>query len=463
MDLHEKTEGLVQTLTRPVDASSLAAFRILFGALMAAQAFYKYFGNIDKHYAPGKLHFTFPLFDWITPWPGFGMQLHMIIMGIAALGIMAGLFYRVSASIFLLTYTYVFLIEQSTYNNHYYLIILLAFLFTMTNANASASVDNLRLNTTGQGCVPYWNVLIFRAQFVIVYFYGGLAKLNSDWLHGEPMRHWLSNRSDYPVVGPFFTEEWCVYFFTYGGLLFDLLIGFMLLSKRTRLIALVPFFFFHLMNKWMFTIGIFPVLAMAAVVLFFEPAAPRRWLRLIGADVADAKLDPRPSLVGKRRTALLTFLGVYLFVQCLVPLRHFLYDGNVSWNEAGHTFAWHMKLRDKKSRGVFTVIDAESGETWTVDEKKQRIHMSSTQRKRMLVRPQMIVQYARFLRENYRNLGVQNPIVHAQIEASLNGRPFRPLIDPEANLAELDYTLFRTPAWVLPLERGLPVGIYPKN
>lgn len=460
MNAHNKTERLVQTLTRPVDGASLAAFRIFFGALMAAQAFYKYFGDIDRHYAPGKLHFTYPLFDWISPWPAFGMHLHIIIMGIAALGIMAGLFYRLSACVYLLTYSYVFLIEQTTYNNHYYLIILFALLFTVTNANASASVDTLRSNQTGFGCVPYWNVLIFRAQFIIVYFYGGLAKLNSDWLNGEPVRHWLANRSDYPVVGHLFIQEWCVSFFTYGGLLFDLLIGFMLLWKRTRLIALVPFLFFHLTNNWLFTIGIFPILAIGGVVIFFDPATPRGWLRLIGADVPDPKRVQRP-VIDKRRTVLLTFFAVYFAIQCLVPLRHFLYDGNVSWNEAGHTFAWHMKLRDKRSRGVFTVSDPDTGETWTVNARQQLVHMSSTQRKRMLVRPQIILQYAHFLRDNHKALGVRDPIVRAQVEASLNGRPYRPLIDPQADLAKRTYTLFGTPSWILPLEPGLPIGVYP--
>jgi len=32
----------------------------------------------------------------------------------------------------------------------------------------------------------------------------------------------------------------------------------------------------------------------------------------------------------------------------LVPLRHLLYPGYVSWNEQGHRFAWQMKLRDKE-------------------------------------------------------------------------------------------------------------------
>ena len=35
--------------------------------------------------------------------------------------------------------------------------------------------------------VPRWNVLLLRFQLFIVYFYGAIAKLNPDWLAGEPM------------------------------------------------------------------------------------------------------------------------------------------------------------------------------------------------------------------------------------------------------------------------------------
>ena len=159
----------------------------------------------------------------------------------------------------------------------------------------------------------------------------------------------------------------------------------------------------------------------------------------------------------------IAFLTAYVLVQCLVPLRHFLYEGNVSWNEAGHTFAWHMKLRDKDCRATFTVTDSQTGEQWVVGAEEQRIHMTSAQRRRALARPQMILQYAHFLRDNYEALGVHRPIVRADVQVSLNGRPYRPMIDPDADLAQIEYRLFRTPDWVPPLEKGLPIGVYPEK
>ena len=75
----------------------------------------------------------------------------------------------------------------------------------------------------------------------------------------------------------------------------------------------------------------------------------------------------------------------------------------------------------------------------------------------------MMLQYAHFLRDNYEALGVHRPIIKADVQVSLTGRPFRPMIDPEPDLAQNKYRFFRTPEWVLLLEKGLPIGVYPEK
>ena len=112
-----------------------------------------------------------------------------------------------------------------------------------------------------------------------MYFFGGIAKLNSDWLAGEPMRMWLAQRSNFWLIGQFFTEEWAVYLFSYGGLLLDLFIVPLLLYSRTRALAFGLVVGFHTMNTLLFHIGIFPILALAATTLFFAPDWP---LKIMG-------------------------------------------------------------------------------------------------------------------------------------------------------------------------------------
>ncbi|HXW00281.1 MAG TPA: HTTM domain-containing protein, partial [Anaerolineae bacterium] len=308
----------------------------------------------------------------------------------------------------------------------------------------------------------------------IVYFYGGIAKLNADWLMGEPMRLWLAERAHYPVLGPFFATEWAVYFFGYGGLLFDLSIGFLLLWPPARLLAFLGLLFFHLMNNWLFSIGVFPFLALASTILFVEPDWPRRMLLKMKRELqkrlaflASPDLhagDPTPSPVTSSHLWRLGpwtfgFMVLYLALQLLIPLRHWLYPGNVSWTEEGHRFSWHMKLRDKEPRLEIKIIDPKTGQVWNANLKED---LTAYQITRMAAQPDMILQYAHHLKEKLQQTGLDQPIIIANAWASLNGRPFQRLIDPTVNLAQVELDLF-APAttWIWPLEEKLPHPIEP--
>ena len=40
-------------------------------------------------------------------------------------------------------------------------------------------------------------LLLLRIEFAVVYAYAGIAKINEDWLRGEPLRLWLGRRHRY--------------------------------------------------------------------------------------------------------------------------------------------------------------------------------------------------------------------------------------------------------------------------
>src|SRR5690606_11851563 len=139
-----------------------------------------------------------------------------------------------SALLFFLGISYVFLLEQACYLNHVYLIALLAFLMIFVPAHRAGSVHAWLRPWRRAEVAPACALWLLRAQVGIPYFYAGVAKLNPDWLRGEPLRMWLRDSVDLPVLGPLLVEEWVVYTFAYGGLLFDLLIVPALLWRRTR-------------------------------------------------------------------------------------------------------------------------------------------------------------------------------------------------------------------------------------
>ena len=141
--------------------------------------------------------------------------------------------------------------------------------------------------------------------------------------------------------------------------------------------------------------------------------------------------------------------SLWVAFQVLLPLRHFAIPGKVNWTEEGHNFAWHMKLRDKDSSGLFAVADPASGRTWEIDSGD---YLNSRQERKMTSRPQMMVQFAHYLEDRMRAEGYQDVEVRAVIFASLNGREPQQLVDPQVDLTKVSYPWFGHADWIMPLE-----------
>ena len=259
---------------QPVDIASLVYFRIAFGALMFWEVCYYHNRWVQRLWIDPEFHFTYYGFDWIRPWPGSGMYIHFLILGGLAVFIIFGLWYRVSISLFCLGFTYVFLLDQAHYRNHHYLICLISFLMIFAPAHRAFSVDAWHRPSIRSNTVPMWSLGLLIAQVSVVYFYSGLAKINGDWLRGEPIRMFFS-QFDGPLIGGL-SNEWLVYLLSYGGLLFDLLVVPLLLWKKTRPFAFAVAVAFHLTNLWMLKFRFFPWLMIAVTALYLSPDWPRR-------------------------------------------------------------------------------------------------------------------------------------------------------------------------------------------
>jgi vitamin K-dependent gamma-carboxylase len=437
---------------RPVDASSVGAFRIIFGAIMCwAMCRYFYLGKIGSLYIDRTFHSTYPFFGWVTPWPGVGMYYHFGVLAFAAFMICIGLFTRFYSIIFFLGYTYVFLLDVVEYNNHYYFMCLVGLLICFIKTNSWFSFDTWQKTSAGKATVPWWNLFILKAQVFIVYFYGGIAKINEDWLRGEPMRHFLLDRfENSPELAKYFTSEVSVYFFSYGGLIYDLAIAFILLCKKTRWLGIILVFIFNLTNDWIFTIGIFPILMIGATVLFLEPDTPRKILKKLSPRYSNHNIKKEENHVQCQKPVVI-FVIIYLVMQTLIPFRHFLYAGNVSWNNLGHKFSWYMKLNSKRQcRMNFIATDLGTGESWPIASKGV---IDIRQYSKICPQPMLVVQYAKYLGRTLEGSGVANPIIRVKSEYSLNYRPVQTLIYPNVNLLEADTNPFGKVDWIVPLKQ----------
>ncbi len=443
-----------QGLFEPVDASSMVFFRIYF-ACIAIWEVYRYFDHnwISRYWVDPPLNFKYYGFSWVKAWPGDGMEMHFIFMGIVAVFILFGLLYRVSTALFFLAFTYMFLLEQARYLNHFYLFSILSFMLILVPAHSRFSLDGRLGITTRRKQIPAWSLWFFRIELIIVYFYAGLAKLNPDWIRGKPMDEWLAKKHTLPVIESFLSSDFAPYLFSHGGLAFDLFIGPLLLWRRTRLPAFIAATAFHLTNAWMFNIGIFPWFMIGATTLFFRPDWPVLLLEKVKIIFSKfGKGNSKPSFeydVAGTRMQKTIIMGLVIFFtfQLLFPLRHILYSGVVHWTEEGHRFAWHMKLRDKDADAVFYVQDLIVGDTTEVE---PREYLKRWQARKMAGRPDMILQFAKFLGEDYGGEDIDSFVVTATVYASLNGREPQLLIKPNINLLEIERNL--APAdWILPL------------
>jgi vitamin K-dependent gamma-carboxylase len=436
-------------LFAPVDVAPLVYARIVFGALMLVEV-YRFFshGWIHRYYVAPSFTFTYAGFGWVQPLPATGMYALFTAMGVLAVLIAVGLFYRVAAALFALCITYVFLLDQANYLNHIYLICLVAGLLALVPAARAGSVDALRTRSTAQA-VPAWCVWLLCGQIAIVYVFGGIAKLDGDWLAGIPAGMFLDNLE---LTGPLSDSPIGRNAFAIGGLLFDLLVVPALLWRRTRWFATAAALAFHLSNAVLFSIGIFPWLMLALTPLFWGPAWTRRIL--VFARVLPRSVEPAaagPSF--PRRRWIVAALAAYAAIQLLLPFRHWLYPGEVNWTEEGHNFSWHMKLRLKAGRTWYIARDPQSGEVRWISPAQ---HLSRRQARKMTTRPDMILRFAHEIARRLRAEGWSEDLeVRAVAKASLNGRPMQYLIDPDVDLARVSWTLAPS-SWIVPLQPTPP-------
>jgi hypothetical protein len=430
-------------LLEPVDAASVAVFRIVLGSMVAWDAVrYLAYDWVAEYYIRPTIHFTYLYLDFVKPWPGQGMYVHFVVLGVVAAAMAAGLFYRASSVLLFVAYTYVFLLEQSVYMNHYYLIVLLLFLFTVIPAERAFSIDRRR-DPSLPTRVPRWTVLILRFQLVIVYAFGAVAKMNADWLAGEPMlSEIVRGGPDVPAIARILPPALLAYAIAYGGILLDLSLPILLSFRRTRWLGFAAATVFHFLNEIFLRIGVFSYLMTGAITIFFDPDWPRRFLRRFGVS---EPLPVDPPERGARDSLILGALHLYVLIQLLMPLRHWLFPGPVSWTEEGHRFAWHMKLRKKDSRVTIHVEDPASGRRWTIDPARD---LRPRQLRKLHTFPDILLQYVHHHRDLLEADGVANPKITVDWWCSLNGAPYRRLIDPDVNLARVERT-WRPAPWIL--------------
>ncbi|MCC6155930.1 MAG: HTTM domain-containing protein [Candidatus Hydrogenedentes bacterium] len=448
-------KALWRELFAPCDVASLAFFRVAFGISLFALATFLYNATYIEAVGRDGFHCTAPGLDWVRPLPHGGTLFEVYALRILAITIAFGFLYRISCALFGLIHTHILLMDMSFYQNHLYLVCLFCFLLTFMPGHRRYSVDALLWPSLRSGTIPAWPVWAIRLQFALVFFFGGVAKCSYDWLHGEPIRAFLE-RSDIAVR--MHQQEWMVYGFSYVGLVFDLAIPFLFMSRRTRLLAFDISLVFNILNAQIWDIDIFPYFLMAGTTIYFDSDWPKQiWhrLRRSGKKVVAVQQDFADSpLSATRKFLVAAGLGVYFLIQLYLPLRHYLIPGNVLWTDEGRYFAWRMFMVRKRTLATFHARDPKTGESWVVNPTAFGLPTYSALNPWSM--PHNAHMFARYAAEEYDRQGKQGVEVRAEVLCSLHRRKPQLLFDPGLNLATLPYSFWHSP-WISELREPLPL------
>lgn len=442
----------ISYFSKTSSAAPLAVFRIIFGIMMLLGIIrFWALGWIKKLYIDPSYFFSYYGFEWVKPLGTFTYVI-FFICGLSAFFIAIGFKYRLAIITFFLSFTYIELMDKTTYLNHYYFVSILSFLLIFLPAGNYFSIDSATNRERFFNIIPQWNIDAIKLLLAIVYFYAGLAKLNSDWLlQAMPLKIWLPTTNDLPIIGQLFKYESVIYIFSWSGAIYDLCIPFLLYYGKTRNLAFLFVVIFHLLTAALFPIGMFPYIMILSTLIFFDTSfhqnilnGLRKIFRVKHTSNSENRiLQYAPSVWNKLKGAVLIF---FFAIQFLFPFRHLAYPQELFWSEEGYRFSWRVMLMEKAGYAQFKIVNNETGSWFYVDNTD---FLSPFQEKQMATQPDFILEYAHYLEKHFSSQGHQDISLFVDSFVALNGRKSTRYIDPQVDLTK-EHESFAHKKWILP-------------
>lgn len=243
------------------------------------------------------------------------------------------------------------------------------------------------------------------------------------------------------LIGEWLQHPWLHKAITYFGIVFDLFIVPALLWKPTRKVAFVFAIFFHLFNSYVFRIGIFPYLALAFTVFFFEAHTIRNLFLKKKPIQVNTTVNPP-----KNKKLIVSVLSTYFIIQLLLPLRHYTFTDDVLWTEEGHRMSWRMMLRSRSGIIHYRVVNKT---TYKVTHIHLRDYLTPKQKRKVACYPDFAWQFAQHLKKEYAKKG-ENIQVFVRNKVKINTGKYYNFIDPNVDLAGVPWKRFAHNEWICP-------------
>lgn len=429
-------------LFKQIDNTGLSLFRVFFGLLITLEAFGAIAtGWVRRVLVAPDFTFNFIGFDFLQVFVGEGMYFYFALMGIFGIFVMLGYKYRLAMFSYALLWTTVYLMQKTSYNNHYYLMVLLCWIMAFLPANKRYSLDAKFNSSFKSLSMPQWVKWTLIVQVGIVFMYGSVAKWYPDWLNGTAPGIILRSKNNYYLIGELLQQNWTHYAIAYFGIFFDLLIIPMLLWKRTRLLAFYLSLFFHLFNSIVFQIGIFPYMSIAFLLFFFTSETIQKRFKLKNEIYNEYKIT-----IPKYNNILIGIFSIYFILQIALPLRHWVIQDNVLWTEEGHRMSWRMMLRSKSGTLTVRVEDKKTGVNKVYDYKAL---LTSKQSRSVATKPDLMWQLAQKIKTLETKKG-KDVAIYMNSKVSINGGPFHPFTNLKVDISTQEWDPFKHSNWLLP-------------
>lgn len=422
-------------LNSNINGQAIPIFRLLFGVCMGVFYFISVGHQIALHFSDVSIiHLPFYGFSWV-PMPGLAVYCGLLI-SIGVLMLLVGISRKPMKYLILLSiaYTYYFSTTLLDYNNHYYLSLLLIYLFTFSHYFYPQTIYKIKL-------VPRWNIMIFRWQWVIVYFYAGIAKLNVDWLSGTVIAKTLSGSETHSVL-QFLAHPMVARIIGGAGTIVDLFLAFGLLIEKTRRVAVIALISFHLLNESVFfsdltgdSVGYFPLLGIISTVLFINKSDMtliKKWASklLTMGDFQLALFKPNQNY----RKVFFCLMTAFLLLQVYLPSRRFFNGENEYFTGEDRQFSYIRNSTMLQSSIKMTMIDKKTKASWLL---RMDHYISPNERNVFVENPRALIVLAKRVNAEMRKTNYNNMAIYFDALFSLNGEPAQEGVNPNIDFVKL--------------------------
>ena len=251
------------------DARPLAVARIIIG-VNAGFASMEAWRMLSRLLRPTVV--KVPFFSSLPVLPPSALGIFIVAWLVAALFFALGWKTRAAGAALVLVTGYALVLDQQTYSNHLYLLVLVILLLTISDSGAVWARD--ARHATGSD-VAAWPILLLKIQITLVYFFSAMARITPQYLAGEILTRSLKQEGWLAVPQSWRTPA-AMSVLAVTSIVAELFIAFGLWSPRVRPFAIVAGIGFHLLilavlDSSRLSLAIF-ALSMFAVYLLFVDA-----------------------------------------------------------------------------------------------------------------------------------------------------------------------------------------------